>query len=143
MTNESDSLGPLPRVDEAAVLQTKSFHALRDRLPAERFIIRDERFEDYGVDLTLEVRAGTHATNCRAQVQLKGRTKCEPNADGSFSLPIEVTNLNYLLNGPCPLYVLYRPETREFFSGALRLIHSGAAQRSTSQPPDVKAAAGY
>lgn len=134
MTNASDSLGPLPHVDEAAVLQTKSFHVLRDRLPVERFIIRDERFEDYGVDLTLEIRAGTHATNCRAQVQLKGRSDCEPNADGSFSLSVGVTNLNYLLNGPCPLYVLYRPETGEM----LFAYAADEVRRIAAAAPDWK-----
>ncbi|MCA9609926.1 MAG: DUF4365 domain-containing protein [Myxococcales bacterium] len=109
----ADRFGPLPIADEKAALQRRSLATLRDRLPGDRFIVRDEASEDYGVDLSIEVLSAGRATNCRAQVQLKARSGLRPNADGSFSVPIEVSNLNYLLNGPCPVYVLYRPESDE------------------------------
>ena len=54
-------------------------------------------------------------TNFRSQVQLKARSNLMPNQDGSFSVSVPVSNLNYLLNGPTPLYVLYRPETNGLF----------------------------
>jgi hypothetical protein len=48
-------------------------------------------------------------------VQLKGRRSLSPNADGSYSVPVATSNLNYLLNGLTPLYVLYLPEDRELW----------------------------
>ncbi|MBZ0116542.1 MAG: DUF4365 domain-containing protein [Sandaracinaceae bacterium] len=110
----TDRLGPLPTADEKAALQRRSLAALRTGLPSDRFVVRDEA-EDYGVDVSIEVLCAGSATNCRAQVQLKARSGLSPNADGSFSVPIEVSNLNYLLNGPCPVYILYRPESDELF----------------------------
>lgn len=76
-------------------------------LPVDRFVFRDERAEDYGVDGSLELLAQGRATNFRAQVQLKGTARAELNRDGSISLPVSASNLNYLLNGPSPLYILY------------------------------------
>jgi hypothetical protein len=117
-------LGPLPHSDENAALQRESFASLHALLPAREFILRDERAEDYGVDASLEVLVGGRATNCRSQVQLKGRSGLTPNADHSVSVQIETPNLNYLLNGPCPLYVLYRPEEKE-----LRYVFARDEQR--------------
>lgn len=114
MTSE-DRLGPLPLADEKAVLQRRSLAALSTVLPKDRFIVRNEGAEDYGVDVSIEVLSAGNATNCRAQVQLKARSGLRPNRDGSFSVPIKVSNLNYLLNGPCPVYILYRPESDELF----------------------------
>ncbi len=108
-------LGPLPTADDNSALQRESLDALRSLLGPRAFILRDERVEDFGVDLTLEVLAGKHPTNCRAQVQLKGRSNLEPNGDGSFSVSVPTSNLNYLLNGSCPLYILYRPEPQRFW----------------------------
>lgn len=111
---DADRLGPLPIADKNAALQRRSLAALRTRLPGDQFVVRDEP-EDYGVDLSIEVLSAGSATNCRAQVQLKARSGLSANTDGSFSVPIEVSNINYLLNGPCPVYILYRPESDELF----------------------------
>jgi len=108
-----DGFGPLPIADDKAALQRRSLAALRARLPEDRFVLRDEREEDYGVDLSIEVLSAGRATNCRAQAQLKGRSGLSRNTDGSFSVPVDVSNLNYLMNGPCPVYILYRPESDE------------------------------
>jgi hypothetical protein len=83
-------------------------------LPSAEFVFRDEGgADDYGVDGTLEILTTEGATNMRAHVQLKGRSGTELNADGSCSVSIETSNLNYLLNGTCPIYVLFRPENKE------------------------------
>lgn len=81
-------------------------------MPVEDFVLRDERTEDYGVDVSVEVLVSGKATNCRAQIQIKARSGLCANVDGSFSVPIDVANINYLMNGPCPVYVLYRPESK-------------------------------
>ena len=124
-------LGRLPTADAASALQRESLNKLKVRLPTDRFVVRDEREEDYGVDLSIEVLAGSRATNCRSQVQLKGRSGLAPNSDGSFSVSgVRVENLNYLLNGPCPLYILYRPEAEEF----LFAFAQDEQQRHAAQP---------
>ncbi|WP_437982055.1 DUF4365 domain-containing protein [Sorangium sp. So ce117] len=114
MTND-DGLGPLPKADSKSVLQRRSLQALAAALSPDEFVLRDERIDDFGVDVTLEVLSNSRATNCRSQVQVKARSGLEPNRDGSFSVPIETSNLNYILNGSCPIYILYRPETGDLF----------------------------
>src|SRR5690242_19287825 len=107
------SLGPLPTVDTDHVLQEESIRALRAALPAAEYIFRDERVDDYGVDGSIEVVVDRRATNLRAQVQLKGRSNTSTKVNVAVSVQVSTANLNYLLNGPCPLYVLYRPEAPE------------------------------
>lgn len=105
-------LGPLPKGDRQDALQQLSIKAFRNLLPEDQFLFRDERVDDKGVDGALEVKVGGSFTNCRAQVQLKS-TDADPvepkafNTDGSYSETIATANLNYLLNGPSPLYVIW------------------------------------
>ena len=110
--DDIDNLGPLPQADRYSVRQRNSITALRAALPGEKFIFRDERADDAGVDGSLELRVRSSQTNFRSQVQLK--TKDERlNADGSVSVQIDPANLNYLLSGPSPLYVLYLEDRAE------------------------------
>ncbi len=110
----ADDLGPLPKFDQQDTLQQKSILAFEQALPVELFLFRDERVDDKGVDGALEVKADGRFTNCRAQVQLKSTesSKAE-NSDGSFSVSIATSNLNYLLNGSSPLYVLWLSQSNE------------------------------
>ena len=71
------------------------------------FVFRDERQTDAGVDGSLEILIDGYYTNMRAQVQLKSTAKKDPRQDGVVTFPIETSNINYLLNGPLGLYVLY------------------------------------
>src|SRR5262249_2125005 len=100
-------LGPLPEFDRNSTLQALSIRALTQLLPPDHFRLRDERMDDAGVDLSLELLIDSRSTNLRAQIQLKSTDAKRVNADGSVSRSAEVSNLNYLLNGPSPLYVLY------------------------------------
>lgn len=110
--DDVDDLGPLPRADRYSVRQRKSIKALQAVLPADKFLFRDERVDDAGVDGSLELRIRSSYTNFRSQVQLK--TKDERlNADGSVSVQIDPGNLNYLLSGPSPLYILYLEDRDE------------------------------
>ncbi len=43
----------------------------------------------------------------------RGARGTQLNTDGSYSVSVETSNLNYLLNGTCPIYVLFRPENKE------------------------------
>ena len=109
MTRE---LGPLPKADRQDALQRESIAALLSLLPKDRFAFRDERADDKGVDGSLEILVGGAFTNCRAQVQLKS-SDADParpgafNRDGSYSESIDTANLNYLLNGSSPVYVIW------------------------------------
>jgi len=63
---------------------------------------------------------------------MKGTDADTLNADGSFSLPVQTSNLNYLLNGPCPLYILWIAPRDE-----LRYVYArDEARRLYSENPD-------
>jgi tetratricopeptide (TPR) repeat protein len=74
------------------------------------FILQASDRKDYGTDCQVEVVAGGQATNVRVHVQLKG-TEQSLNADGSLSISVERTNLNYLLMQPYSFYVCYHLPT--------------------------------
>lgn len=115
MSKQESYLTNLPKVDKKSEIQTDSFKALNGLLPTNKFCLRDERIEDYGVDASLEVLEDGGATNFRAQVQLKGTQTLEPNKDGSYSLgDIATSNLQYLLNAPISIYILHIQQKDEF-----------------------------
>lgn len=105
--NETNNLGALPKADRNSELQELSVRAFNAALPVDKFVFRDERINDAGVDGSLEVKIDSRYTNLRAQVQLKSTDSDGINQDGSISVQVTVANLNYLLNGHSPLYVLY------------------------------------
>jgi hypothetical protein len=126
MDPATEDMGPLPGGDRQDTLQQLSLKALRNLLPEDRFLFRRESEDDKGVDGTLEaklkVRIATAEggeevrpvfTNCRAHVQLKSTDSGNQNQDGSVSYQIETRNLNYLLNGSCPVYFLWIDATGE------------------------------
>ncbi len=114
MTDRDGYLQNLPKVDENSEIQTNSLKALDSLLPSKEFCLRDERVEDYGVDVSLEVLKDGLATNFRTQIQLKGTRSIKPETDGSYRLQIKTSNLNYLLNNPISIYVLYIERENEF-----------------------------
>jgi hypothetical protein len=104
-------MGPLPLGDRKDTQQQLSLKALRNRLPEDKFLVRDERADDKGVDVVLEAKVKVRVpmkasreevmhsfTNCCAQGQLKSIDDPQPNQDGSVSYSIDASNLNYLLN---------------------------------------------
>lgn len=111
--DDLDDLGPLPESDENSVLQAESFKVLEAALPADRFVLRPEPQPDAGVDWCVELRIDGRFTGMRAHVQVKARAQKKANSDGSVSYSADVSNINYLLNGLSPLYVLYLADERE------------------------------
>jgi hypothetical protein len=75
------------------------------------FIIQASDRKDYGTDCQIEVVAGGQATNARVHVQLKC-TERSLNSDGSLSVEVQRTNLNYLLMQPYSFYGCYHLPTR-------------------------------
>lgn len=105
-----------PQSDNNAELQRESLKALNAFLRGQDdLLFRDERVEDYGVDGSFELKLKGGMTNFRGQVQLKGTDKVQCNKDGSISHSVAVTDLNYLLNGNAPIYVLYEAQTGRFW----------------------------
>jgi hypothetical protein len=104
---DSEFLGPLPKSDRNSELEQLSIDAFKSLLPVDKFVFRDERINDAGVDGSLELKISSRYTNLRAQVQLKSTDSNDTNEDGSISVQVTVANLNYLLNGPSPIYVLF------------------------------------
>ncbi len=105
--DETDDLEALPKADRNSELQELSIKAFNAALPVDKFVFRDERINDAGVDGSLEVKIDSRYANLRGQVQLKSTDSDQTNQDGSISIPVTVANLNYLLNGRSALYVLY------------------------------------
>ncbi len=75
--------------------------------------MRPEVAPDYGVDRSIELVVESSPTNYRALVQVKARGEVPPNDDGSYSLSVETSNFNYLLNAPNSAYVLYVQKERK------------------------------
>jgi hypothetical protein len=114
--SDTSDLGPLPISDEKAELQRESIKALNALLKGQDDIIfRDERIEDYGVDGSFELKLVRRMTNFRGQVQMKAAGSLSPLFDGSFSHSVRTANLNYLLNGTAPIYILYDLQKDEFW----------------------------
>jgi Domain of unknown function (DUF4365) len=112
---------PLPQIHQNSILEQRSIKALNALFKDyPNFLIRDERNNDYGIDASLELIIEGCATNFRSKIQLKATENMLPNANGSRSLSIPVSNLNYLLNGTSPLYLLYvASEDRFYFTWAV------------------------
>lgn len=87
------------------------------------FIVQRADENDFGSDCQIEVLDGGLATNIRLHVQLKG-TERSLNADGSLSISIEQTNLNYLIAQGHSLFVACHLPT-----GSLRLTTVEAVLR--------------
>lgn len=78
------------------------------------FIVQQEDRNDYGTDVQIEARNGKAMTNMRAHVQLKG-TESAANANGSVSVAVARTNLNYLLAQADSVYVCYHLPSERLF----------------------------
>ena len=113
-TQPTADLGPLPQIHPNHELESRSVTAFSS-LVQETMVFRPESHRDYGVDGELEVKLNGAATNLRAKVQLKAASSVTANGDGSASYPIKTSNLNYLLNGPSPIYILYDDTTKELW----------------------------
>ena len=121
----------LPGRGRNHVIEDKAIAAFQMRLnEIGGFILQASDRKDYGTDCQIEVMAHGCATNTRVHVQLKG-TESALNADGSLSVEVRRTNLNYLLMQPYSVYVAYHSPTdslriRTAESVARQYEHGGA-----------------
>lgn len=102
----------LPQRSRSHDVSEVAENAFRSALQSyEFFVIQREDRKDYGTDVQIEARSGKSMTNIRAHVQLKG-TETALNSDGSVSVEIGRTNLNYLLSQADSIYVCYHLPSR-------------------------------
>jgi len=105
-------LDELPRRDRNHEIEDAAIAAFQARLTeCGAFILQAQDRKDYGTDCQIEVMADGSATNTRIHVQLKG-TERGLNTDGSLSVEVRRTNLNYLLMQPYSIYVAYHAPTK-------------------------------
>ncbi len=98
----------LPLTNPKEELETISRNQLHPIFTENLFEIRSEDYRDKGIDLTVEIKKNAKYTNFRFLIQLKATDSIEPNKDGSLSLQIRTSNINYLLNGnSSAYYILY------------------------------------
>jgi tetratricopeptide (TPR) repeat protein len=111
----------LPKVNANEDLETISNNFFRPLFDVRKFEIRSETLRDKGIDFHIELKKEQSSgdwvyTNFRFAVQLKATESIEANADGSFSIQIYSSNINYLLNNGMPaFYVFYHKPTQVFY----------------------------
>lgn len=104
-------LDDLPIRDQNHKTDSKAERAFQNLvLGTDSFLIQQTDRKDYGTDYQIEVIGQGQATNVRVHVQLKGTEK-DLNADGSVSVQVKRTNLNYLLMHPYSFYVCHHAST--------------------------------
>jgi tetratricopeptide (TPR) repeat protein len=81
---------------------------------AGQFVVQQRDRHDYGTDFHIEATHSGGMTNFRVHAQLKGTTKTA-NKDGSISISVGRTNLNYMLSQPNSIYVCFHSPTRQLF----------------------------
>ena len=83
-------------------------------IAAGHFVVQQRDRHDYGTDFQLDAKHSGGMTNFRVHAQLKGTDKAA-NKDGSISISVTRTNLNYMLSQPSSIYVCFHSRTRELF----------------------------
>lgn len=104
-------LDDFPKRDSTHRIEDRSKSAFRAAISAaDKFAIQSDE-SDYGTDFVIEAIDAGKMTNVRVHVQLKG-TNCEANADGSLSVSVNRTNVNYLFMQPASIFVCYHLPTK-------------------------------
>lgn len=104
-------LDDLPKRPESHDVGTRAVMAFAKAITDHMyFVLQGEDRHDYGTDVTIEARSANAMTNLKTCVQIKGST-ATPNADGSVSVAVTRSNLNYLLAQPHSAYVCYHVPT--------------------------------
>ncbi len=98
------------------------------------FELRQELQRDKGIDYIIELKQDNSYTNFRFAVQLKSTASAQVNADQSISFPVEMSNLNYLLNFGMPAYyVLYDHQADKFYFEQLNEVNFSLVQKYLSR----------
>lgn len=101
------SLNDFPIRDANSELAVKAEAVFEDAVVnAGQFVVQQRDRRDYGTDFQIEAKHSGRMTNFRVHAQLKGTDKTA-NKDGSISISVDRTNLNYMLSQPNSIYVCY------------------------------------
>jgi tetratricopeptide (TPR) repeat protein len=101
-----------PKRDDNRGIEERAVAAFNTLLAtSEAFDLQAGDRRDYGTDCQIEAVGSGVASNARVHVQVKG-TQRELNSDGSVSVQVARTNLNYLLVQPHSIYVCHHEPSR-------------------------------
>jgi hypothetical protein len=99
--------------EELSIISENLFKPFFD---VQRFMIRSQVEREKGIDFQVEIKHKNRFTNFHFAIQLKATDSKDANKDGSISLQLDTSNINYLLNNSMPaFYVLYFKETNTFY----------------------------
>ena len=105
----------LPKSDRNEELEITSENKFRCLFPVDKFLIRKPE-RDKGIDFQVGLKKNQLNLGYNFLVQLKATESIEQNVDGSYSKPIEFSNLDFILRHNQPaIYVLYIDNTGEFY----------------------------
>lgn len=105
------SLDDFPARDNKSDLAARAESKFeRSVVDAGQFVVQQRDRQDYGTDFQIEAKQSGGMTNYRVHVQLKGTDKTA-NRDGSISISVDRTNLNYMLSQANSIYVCYHAPT--------------------------------
>ncbi len=88
----------LPKSSSNEELEILSNDKLKPIFNQNGFIVRDEIYKDKGIDYIIELKEKDYYLNFRFNVQLKATDSIKKNVNGTYSLSIDTSNINYLLN---------------------------------------------
>ncbi len=120
----------LPIANAAEDLETISRNKLSLLFEPSLFEVRQELQRDKGIDLVVELKQDNAYTNFRFVIQLKSTATVKINKEQSISYPVEVSNINYLLNYGMPAYyVLYDHASGIFYFEAAYKVFQALTQK--------------
>lgn len=124
--SDHDNL-PLPSSNPMEDLETISRNKFSLLFTPALFEVRPVYYRDKGIDFEIELKRKNDSayTNFNFAVQLKSISSAKANKEGSISVPVEMSNINYLLNYPMPAYyVLYSHSDEMFYAVSSNEIYS-------------------
>ncbi len=105
----------LPKTNKNEELEDASNNALMLLFDPPQFEVRKDPGRDKGIDFRIELKKEGYHTGFCFLVQLKATENAERNRDGSVSMDLDTSNINYLLNSGIPsYYVLFIKNENSF-----------------------------
>ena len=109
-------LDDLPKRGDNRRLQEQSETAFQaEIIAAQELVIQSRQSYDYGTDYDIETVDGEVMTNVHVHVQLKG-TMSPKNSDGSVSISVKRTTLNYLAMAFGSIFVCYHVPSKKLLA---------------------------
>jgi len=105
----------LPKSSSEEELEQLSKNKLRPLFSLDLFEFREEVYRDKGIDIIFELKYKGKYTNFRFLVQLKSTETKKSSTDGSYSLQIKTSNIQYLLNGGLSAYYICYVKQKDIF----------------------------